>query len=196
MVEDLEVFDDFCAVHEREDGLPRVRVIRLSRTRPAWHPGVIADTAHLIELPEAVYEIFPDENPELDADALPLQLRVADHADHVYDYRRRASARSSWSSARRCSAATMPSRYATERIHATRRGRHRDPDLARVPQGAARTAPQPMLLTGYGSYGYPVPDDVLVLRASACSTAASSSRSRTSAAAASSASAGTTRAAC
>jgi oligopeptidase B len=156
MVEDLAVFDGFYAVHERADGLPRVRVVRLQPDTPgSGSPGVIAGSAHVIDLPEAVYEIFPDENPEAGADTYRFSYESPTTPTTYYAYRvlertldvvKRKAVLGGYDA----------SRYATERIHA------RAADGAEIPISlvypkAHPPGAQPMLLTGYGAYGFPYP---------------------------------------
>ncbi len=50
-----------------------------------------------------------------------------------------------------------PPRYETERVLGHRPGRRRGADLDRLPAGPPRGRHAPILLYGYGSYGFPLP---------------------------------------
>ena len=86
MLEDFDVFARHVVVHEREDGLIRLRVVRLS-------DGV----SHHVEFPEPTYEVDDEANAEFDTDRYRFR----------YQSLVTPSARSRCSSAPRSSAATI-----------------------------------------------------------------------------------------
>ncbi len=69
MLEDVDVFARHYVVHEREDGLIRLRVTD-ARTGAYHH----------VEFPEPTYDLSSDANAEFETGDLPRALPVADHA--------------------------------------------------------------------------------------------------------------------
>ena len=145
MLEDVEVFRDFVALHEREGGLPQIAFLD-----PA------TGARRRVQFPEADYDVSPDRNPEydqkelrvvyqspvtpqswLDVDADSLGQRVVKRQP-VPDY--------------------DPSRYEVERVWASAADGTKVPIAVLHKKGVARDGKSPLLLYGYGSYGANIPD--------------------------------------
>ncbi len=145
MLEAVDAFRDFLVLHERESGLPHLRVIE-----------VATGSAHRIEMPEPAYDAFPSGNRVYDTATLRFSYESLVTPSSVFDYDMR--------SRERVLLKQQPvlggydaSRYASERIAATA------PDGTAVPislvyrrdlprDGSARG-----YLYGYGSYGLSMP---------------------------------------
>jgi oligopeptidase B len=145
MLEDVDVFAGHYVVHEREDGLLRLRMTELD-----------SGTTHHVEFPEPTYEVSADVNAEFALPAYRLRYQSFITPASVFDYEvavrrlvllKQTPVLGDWD----------PARYRSERVHAIA------PDGARVPvslvyrAGTARDGSCPMLLTGYGAYGIPYP---------------------------------------
>jgi oligopeptidase B len=153
MVEDLDVFDRFMVVLEREDGVPHVRV---SDPEGA--------NAHRVALPEPVYEVYGEQNPEPDSDRYRFSYESLTTPETHYDYvvAERALA---VVKQKQVLGGYDPANYRSERIAA----RAADGTLIPIslvqrvavgsPAGGSSAAvrTKPLLLTGYGAYGYPLP---------------------------------------
>jgi oligopeptidase B len=145
MLEDFDVFARHVVVHEREDGLIRLRVMR-----PA------DESSHHVEFPEPTYEVDEEANAEFDTPRYRFRYQSLVTPASVFDYEmdgrtlallKRTEVLGGYD----------PTRYRSERIHATA------PDGTRVPislvarADTPRDGTSPMLLTGYGAYGLPYP---------------------------------------
>ncbi len=145
MLEDIEVFADHYVVHEREQGLTRIRVTDLASD--AWHH---------IEFPEPTYEVDAEHNAEFVAPFYRFRYQSLVTPASVYDYdvatrglvlRKQTEVLGGYD----------PARYTSERVHAMA------PDGTRVPialvfaKDAPRDGTSPLLLSGYGAYGIPHP---------------------------------------
>jgi oligopeptidase B len=145
MLEDVDVFAEHYVVHEREDGLLRLRMTELG-----------SGTTHHVEFPEPTYEVSADVNAEFALPAYRLRYQSFITPASVFDYEvasrrlvllKQSPVLGDWD----------PARYRSERIHALA------PDGTRVPislvyrAGTARDGSSPMLLAGYGAYGIPYP---------------------------------------
>jgi oligopeptidase B len=145
MLEDNAVFAEHLVLHEREQGVPYLRVREL---------GAGGKSAR-VALPEPIYEVHPGENPEFQSAKYRFVYESLTTPKSHYDY-------DFGSGALQLLKRTPvlggydPARFRSERVHA------RAPDGTAVPISLVRSTaqpagPAPMLLTGYGAYGYPLP---------------------------------------
>jgi oligopeptidase B len=145
MLEDVDVFADHCMVHEREDGLQRLRVI-----------GLVDGASHHVEFPEPAYEIDPEPNDEFVTTRYRFRYQSLVTPPSVYDYDM-VERRLELLKRTEVLGGYDPARYRAERLHATA------PDGARIPVSLVcradtpRDGSSPLLLAGYGAYGIPYP---------------------------------------
>jgi oligopeptidase B len=145
MLEDVDVFADHYVVHERREGLPRLRVTALD-----------TGDAHDIQFPEPAYDVAGEANAEFRTSAYRFRYQSLVTPPSVFDYdvltRERTLLKQT-----EVLGGYDPSRYRTERAHASA------PDGVRVPislvcrADTPRDGSAPLLLTGYGAYGLPYP---------------------------------------
>jgi len=147
MREGLYVFDRFYVLAERQDGIPQLRVA-----------GLDDAGAHRIALPEPVYEVYPEENPEPDTTRFRFTYQSMTTPRTWYDYavdtRKLERIKQT-----HVLGGYDPTRYRTERISAHAADGTAIPislvyPVARAADLAA--GPMPMVLEGYGAYGYPL----------------------------------------
>ena len=145
MLDDVEVFRDFVALHEREGGLPQITFLD-----PA------TGARRRVRFAEADYDVSPEKNPEYDQKA----FRVV--------YQSPVTPRS-WLDVDAASLAQKlvkrlpvpsydPSRYEVERIWAPAADGTKVPVAVLHKKGVLRDGKAPLLLYAYGSYGYGIPD--------------------------------------
>jgi oligopeptidase B len=136
----IDVFRSHLVVWEREEGLPRIRVLDLA-----------TGAQHRVELPEPAYAIYRGSNPDFDATTLRFTYASLVTPPTVVDYdlvagvvtvRKRTPVHG-----------YDPSRYRADRLTAPA------PDGTRVPISLVYRWPfpldgsRPALLIGYGAYG-------------------------------------------
>ena len=137
-----EAFARHLVLWEREDGLRRLRVLELA-----------TGAEHLVAFPEPVYAVRPNDNPEFDTSVFRFGYTSLVTPGSVVDYDMAAR---TWTVRKQTEVlgGYDPSRYGSERLFATA------PDGARVPVSLVYRLPlerdgaRPLLLQGYGSYGY------------------------------------------
>jgi len=145
MLEDVEVFASHHVVHERRDGLTRLRVTALAD-----------GAAHDIQFPEPAYDVASEANVEFSTTTYRFRYQSLVTPPSVFDYDVASRARTLLKQTV-VLGGYDPSRYRTERLHATA------PDGTRVPISLVCRADtpgdgtSPLLLTGYGAYGIPYP---------------------------------------
>jgi oligopeptidase B len=145
MLEGVDAFRDFLVLHEREAGLPHLRVIEVATA-----------SAHRVEMPEPAYDAFPSGNRVYDTATLRFTYESLVTPSSVFDYDMRTRARVLLKQ-QPVLGGYDPARYVSERLAATA------PDGTAVPislvyrrdlprDGSARG-----YLYGYGSYGLSMP---------------------------------------
>jgi oligopeptidase B len=145
MVETLDVFEDFYVLLERETGLPYIRVLQF-----------VDGASHRVAIDEPVYSLHPGVNAEFSTHVYRYAYESLTTPDSVFDYDVRSKALTLVKQIEVLGGYDR-SDYESERIWATA------PDGTRVPvsvvykRGTPRAGSAPMLLVGYGSYGYPYP---------------------------------------
>ena len=144
MIADLLAFQDFYVLHEREDGLPHFRVTRFE-----------SGEAHRIDFPEPVYAAFPAANREYETRFFRYAYQSLVTPSSIYDYEveRRASVL--------IKEQEVPgydkAQYVSERLWATAADGVRIPLSLVYRKDRPRDGSRPLLLTGYGAYGFAIP---------------------------------------
>jgi oligopeptidase B len=145
MLEDVDVFAGHYVVHERADGLLRLRITELA-----------GGATHHVEFPEPTYEVSGDVNAEFATPDYRLRYQSFITPASVYDYAV-AGRRLALRKRQPVLGDFDPARYRSERIHATAPDGTRVPISLVYPVGTPRDGSSPMLLAGYGAYGIPYP---------------------------------------
>jgi oligopeptidase B len=145
MLEGLELFKNHYVLLERERGLPEFRVTDF-RT----------GASHSIEFPEPAYSAFSGANAEFDTPVFryTYQSLVTPNSVFDYDLDKRTAVL--------LKEQPVPggfdrANYASERLFATAKDGVKVPISLVYRKGQKRDGAAPMLLTGYGAYGYPYP---------------------------------------
>jgi oligopeptidase B len=144
LVQAFELFRDYLVVTEREGGLVRLRV------RPWAEPGA----EHYLDFGEPAYLAYVENNREIDSGVLRYGYTSLTTPNSVYDYD--MATREKTLLKRDEVLGGFDSRnYETERIQAPARDGERIPiSLVYRRDRFTRDGSAPLLLYGYGSYGY------------------------------------------
>jgi oligopeptidase B len=145
MLEAVDAFRGHLVLSELEEGLPQFRVI-----------DVRDGASHRVAFPEPAYSVFPEANLEFDTSVFRYGYQSLATPSSVYDYD--LESRSATLLKRTdVLGGYRPELYASERIWATAA------DGVKVPISLVRRRDReadgtaPLLLTGYGAYGLPLP---------------------------------------
>ncbi|WP_428262521.1 S9 family peptidase [Haliangium sp.] len=145
MLAAVDAFESFYVLLEREGGLPHLRV--------ASYDG---GAGQRIPMPEPVYSVFGYTNPEHGTQQYLFSYQSLTTPNSVYAYdvtagtvelRKRTEVLGGYD----------PADYAAERIFATASDGTRIPVSLVYKKGTPRDGSAPLLLQGYGSYGYSYP---------------------------------------
>jgi oligopeptidase B len=145
MLEDMDVFASHYVVHERAEGLIRLRVTELT-----------TGYSHHVEFPEPTYELSGDVNAEFALPAYRFRYQSFITPASVYDYDV-AGRKLMLLKQTPVLGGYDPTRYRSERIHAIAGDGARVPISLVSPVGEPRDGSSPLFLTGYGAYGIPYP---------------------------------------
>lgn len=149
----VDVFQDYLVVYERENGLTKIRVQKLS-----------TGDLHYVEFPEPLYEVDPGANYEFGADKLRLvyQSMVTQPTTLDYDLNTRTRTVLKVQEVKGYTA----SDYAFERIYATADDGTKVPISLVYKKTLNRDGSRPCHLYGYGSYGRTIPGSFSMVRLS------------------------------
>jgi oligopeptidase B len=145
MLEGVDLFQAFCVLYERERGLPRLRVVDLA-----------SGAARDVPFPEPTYSVFPAANAEFETRKLRYSYESLVTPRSIFDYDVDTGA-SELLKEQPVLGGYDRTQYLSERLFATA------PDGVQVPislvyrKGTPRDGSAPLLLGGYGSYGFPLP---------------------------------------
>ncbi len=144
LIDGIDVFRDHLTVYEREGGLKRIRISRIDGSQ-----------ARYVAFPEPVYSYTPGPNEQFDSSILRFTYTSLVTPDSVIDYDVNAG---SWQMKKQdeIPGGYDPARYQSERVYASAADGTRVPISLVYQKGIARDSSHPMLLYGYGSYGYNV----------------------------------------
>ena len=145
MLEGMDFFASYYVLLEREDGLQRLRVTDLRTGQ--WHR---------IEFPEPAYAAFPAQNREFETATFRFSYQSPITPPSVFDYDMEKRERKLLKQTE-VLGGYDPARYQVERLSATAMDGARIPISVVYKKGLKRDATAPMLLTGYGSYGFSLP---------------------------------------
>jgi oligopeptidase B len=145
MLEDVDVFAHHYVVHEREDGLVRLRVTETA-----------TGASHPVAFPEPTYDVAPEPNAEFVAPVYRFRYQSLITPPSVFDYdvNRRTLTLLKQTEVLGGYDAT---RYRTERLYATADDGVRIPISLVTRVDTPRDGSSPMLLVGYGAYGIVYP---------------------------------------
>jgi oligopeptidase B len=137
----FDAFRDRMVLFERQDGMSQLRV-----------RGWTGEDDHYIRFDEEAYVVRPGNNPEMDTDVIRLSYQSMTTPGSIYDYDLRTR-ELTLLKREEVLGGYDPADYRTERLMATARDGTRVPISLVYRRDLRGDGPQPLLLTGYGSYG-------------------------------------------
>lgn len=145
MLEDVDFFADHYVLYERRNGLPEIQIIEF------------ADGAsHTIEFPEPVYEAYPATNFEWETRILRYNYQSLVTPSSVFEYDVDTDT-SVLLKQSEVLGGYDPSEYTSERLFIPARDGIQIPISLVYRHTIPMDGTSPMLLKGYGSYGWPYP---------------------------------------
>lgn len=142
LLEDFDVFRDHMVVEERKDGLVQMRI------RP-WS----GEDEHYLDFGEPAYLAYVSTNPEIDTNVLRYGYTSLTTPSSVYDYNMETREKELLKQEEVLGGFDSDD-YVSERVFAPSRDGKRIPVSIVYRKGTEMNGENPLLLYGYGSYGY------------------------------------------
>lgn len=142
LLENFEVFRDFLVLGERKDGLSQLHIMNLRNNQD-----------HYLHFDEPAYVAGIGVNPELDTKELRYSYTSMTTPLSVYDYDMETR-KSELKKRQEVLGGYDPADYITERVFATAKDGVKVPISLVYRKGLQKNGQNPLLLYGYGSYGF------------------------------------------
>ena len=143
-IDGMDVFKDYLVVYEREQGLPKIRVMK-------WATGEV----HYVVFEEPVYNVEGGQNPEFESKLLRFEYTSLVTPNSVYDYNLENRTRE-LKKRQPVLGGYNPADYQSERVFAVSHDGVKVPVSLVYRKGMIKNSGNPLLLYGYGSYGISV----------------------------------------
>jgi len=142
MISGFDVFENHLVVYERVDGLEKIRIISL-----------VDNSDHYVTFPEPTYTIWVADNPEFKTSILRFEYTSLVTPRTVFDYHMDTHVKE-LKKQYEVLGGYDPTQYRSERI----RGRAEDGTMIPISlvykEGIKKDGKNPLLLMGYGAYGW------------------------------------------
>ncbi|RPJ64413.1 MAG: S9 family peptidase, partial [Acidobacteria bacterium] len=143
MLEDLDLFADHLVLHQRKKGLPEIQINNLQNGKK-----------HYVSFPEPTYSVFPSQNREWNTTKLRYSYQSFITPSSIFDYDMETR-QSKLLKQTEVLGGYDPKQYRSERIYAAAKDGTKIAISLVYRKGLAKNGQAPLLLEGYGSYGYP-----------------------------------------
>jgi len=141
LLQGFEVFKNYLVLSERKNGLTQIRVIK-------WTDR----SEHYLDFGEEAYMAYISTNPDFDTDLLRYGYTSLTTPSSTYDYDMNTREKNLLKQ-QEVLGDFDPSNYVTERHYATARDSTKVPISLVYRKGLDKDGNNPLLLSGYGSYG-------------------------------------------
>lgn len=144
LLEGIDIFRDHLVLEERKNGLNQIRIMPWSGAGE-----------HYVEFEEPAYLAYTTRNYNFDTDVLRFQYESMTTPESTYDYNMNTKERTLLKQ-EEVLGGFDKNNYKTERLWATARDGVKVPISIVYRKGMRRGGKNPLLLYGYGSYGYSI----------------------------------------
>lgn len=144
MLEGLDFFAHHYVLYERRNGLPEIRITDMK-----------SGHSHGLAFPEPVYSAFPSANREWDTNLLRYSYQSLVTPNSVYDYDMDKRS-STLLKQTEVLGGYDKTQYVSERLYATAKDGAQIPISIVYKKGFKKDGSAPLLLNGYGAYGFPL----------------------------------------
>ncbi len=142
LLENIEIFKQYLVVDERQDGLTQLRIIR-------WDDF----SSHYLDFGEPTYSAYISINPEFDTEKLRYAYSSLTTPNSTFDYHMSTKEKTLLKQ-QEVIGDFKPEDYQSERLYTKAKDGTRIPISLVYRKGLQKDQSNPVLLYGYGSYGY------------------------------------------
>lgn len=143
LLEGIDIFQNYLVITERKNGLNNLRVIE-------WDNN----SEYYIPFDDPAYTAYTTSNVEFNTDVLRFGYTSLTTPNSVYDFNMKSQDRKLMKQQEVISDDFSPANYQSERLYATARDGVKVPISLVYKKGTKIDKNTPLLLYGYGSYGY------------------------------------------
>ena len=144
LLKDVDIFKNYLVVNERKEGLTKARVI-------SWKDN----SEYYITFNDPTYSLYSSSNLEFDTDLFRFVYTSLTTPNSVYDYNMLTKERTLLKQKIVLGGKFDADNYVSERLFAfSRDGKTKIPISLVYRKGLKKNGKRPLLLNGYGSYGY------------------------------------------
>ncbi|PZR25971.1 MAG: oligopeptidase B [Citrobacter freundii] len=144
LLEDIDVFKDYWVISERKEGLIKLRVRDLA-----------SGAEHYVDFGEPAYSANPSLNPEFNTAVVRYDYTSLTTPNSVFDYNMKTKEKKLMKE-KPVLGNFNKDNYVSERIYATAKDGTKVPVSLVYRKGTPKDGTAPLLLYGYGSYGYSI----------------------------------------
>ncbi len=141
---DMDIFENYLVVSERVEGLTKLRIINWENKEEYYLPFA-----------EEVYEAYPSVNPEFETDWLRFSYSSLTTPNSVYDFNM-ATKEKKLMKQEEVVGDFSPDNYEAKRLYAYAKDSVKVPISLVYRKGIKLDGSNPLVLYGYGSYGYTI----------------------------------------
>ncbi len=145
LLENIEIFKDYLVTDERKNGLNQIRIV----------PWSNPEKEHFIQFEEETYMAYIGNNPQFDSETLRFGYSSLTTPTSVFDYNLRTKERVLLKQ-QEVVGGYNADEYASERVWATAEDGTKVPVSLVYRKELKSDSGNPLLLYGYGSYGYTI----------------------------------------
>mgnify|MGYP001187991453 CR=1 FL=1 len=145
LIEGIDIFSDYLVVEERKSGLTHIKIIK-------WDDN----SEYYVEFNDPAYSVSTFANIEFNTTELRFNYTSLTTPSSVFDLNMKTQQRKLLKQTEVLDNSFSPDNYVSKRYYATARDGKKIPISLVYKQGVKKDKNNPLLLYGYGSYGYSI----------------------------------------
>ena len=143
LIEGIDIFEDYLVIEERQDGLTQIKVINWKNKEEYY-----------IDFDDPAYTVSTFANVEFDTNILRFYYTSLTTPNSVFDFNMNSKEKQLLKQDEVLDENFSPEKYESKRYYATARDGKKIPISLVYKKGVQKNSKNPLLLYGYGSYGY------------------------------------------
>ncbi len=143
LIEGIDIFEDYLVVEERQNGLTQIKVINWKNKKEYY-----------IDFDDPAYTVSTFANVEFNTSILRFYYTSLTTPNSVFDFNMNSKEKQLLKQDEVLDESFSPEKYESKRYYATARDGKKIPISLVYKKGIQKNSKNPVLLYGYGSYGY------------------------------------------
>ena len=143
LIEGIDIFEDYLVVEERQNGLTQIKVINWKNKKKYY-----------IDFDDPAYTVSTFANVEFNTSILRFYYTSLTTPNSVFDFNMNSKEKQLLKQDEVLDESFSPDKYESKRYYATARDGKKIPISLVYKKGIQKNSKNPVLLYGYGSYGY------------------------------------------